>query len=58
VKHKKCGGRFVKIQNKVGTKIYQCNKCGAVMSVYKKRKTATGGNQERRLRNAKKICND
>ena len=55
MKHKKYGGRFVKIQTEVGIKIYQCNKCGAVISVYKKRKTATSGNPpsvvKRRLKN-------
>lgn len=46
MKHKKCGGKFVKIVNEVGTKIYQCNKCGAIRTLYK-RKTATGGNQKK-----------
>jgi len=45
MKHKKCGGRFVKIERNDSKTTYQCNKCGTVRTMYKK--TATSGNQKK-----------
>lgn len=42
MKHKKCGGKFMKIKQEESETMYQCNRCNAVRTVYKR--TATGGN--------------
>jgi hypothetical protein len=41
MKHKKCGGKFERVENTAARSAYQCNKCFAVRTVYKK--IATGG---------------
>lgn len=45
MKHKKCGGKFVKESTENNRVIYQCNKCYKVMTVY--HKTATSGSPKR-----------
>ena len=45
MKHKKCGGKFVKIKRDERKTVYQCNQCSAVRTVYK-RQIATSGNQK------------
>lgn len=43
MKHKKCGGKFVRIEKDESKTVYQCNRCSAVRTIYKN-KIATGGN--------------
>ena len=40
--HKKCGGKFVRVERTANESTYQCNKYFMVRTVYKK--TATSGN--------------
>ncbi len=39
--HTNCGGRMVKIQKKDTKIVYQCNRCGKIITVYSR--IATGG---------------
>jgi len=41
MKHKQCGGKFVKISSEDRQVTYQCTRCSKIMTVY--RKIATGG---------------
>ena len=42
MKHKKCGGKFVRIKKDEGETVYQCDKCSAIRIMYKR--IATSGN--------------
>lgn len=42
MKHKKCGGKFEKIDSSNRLVTYQCSRCSKIITVY--RKIATGGN--------------
>lgn len=61
MKHKKCGGKFVRVEQNEREIIYQCNKCSTVRTMYKRITpkacvgTATSGNpvkpkKERRIK--------
>jgi len=41
MKHKKCGGKFVKIEKTSKLVTYQCTRCSKIITIYKK--IATGG---------------
>jgi len=41
MKHKKCGGKFVKIEKTSKLVTYQCTRCSKIITIHKK--TATGG---------------
>lgn len=43
MKHQKCGGVMLRIKKVVGKVVYQCNRCGKILTLY--HRTATGGNQ-------------
>lgn len=42
MRHPKCGGEMIRIQRLDYKTVYQCNKCGKILTVYKR--IATGGN--------------
>ena len=45
MKHHNCGGRIVRVQNRYGKSVYQCNRCRKIIIVYSaSNKTATSGN--------------
>lgn len=42
MKHQKCGGTMMKLKIEPGKVVYQCNKCGKILTLY--RRIATNGN--------------
>lgn len=38
MKHKKCGGKFVRVEKIWFRKVYKCNRCGVSKIVYRKSK--------------------
>lgn len=42
MKHAKCGGIMIRIQKLNYKSVYQCNRCGKILTVY--RQIATNGN--------------
>ena len=36
MKHKKCGGKFVRIKKDESETVYQCDKCSAIRIMYKR----------------------
>lgn len=43
MKHQKCGGIMLKIKKVAGKVVYQCDRCGKILTLYYR--TATGGSQ-------------
>ena len=41
MKHQKCGGVMLKIKKMAGKLVYQCNRCGKILTLY--HRIATGG---------------
>lgn len=44
MKHFKCGGIMEKILQSESKTVYQCNRCGKILTMYKR--IATSGNQK------------
>lgn len=45
MKHHKCGGVMQKIQKTENKTVYQCNRCGKILTLYKR--IATSGNPKK-----------
>lgn len=43
MKHQKCGGIMLKIKKVAGKVVYQCNRCGKILTLYYQ--IATSGSQ-------------